>query len=218
MADILDILSARDLKLFKKDFREIMRVAFGMDKAYGKTMEDFNFYLPKYKKLIEAFDRKYKNLKLKLRRTEEELKLRIFVTEKDVTTVFNNAASKIAGLKSVGATGFGIADVSAADQFSKELSRAKNKLYISYYEAESGSNTIYIEFDKKQKMVEVHYDPKAIKECKSPEFKLIAFYSVKDFNKNIDLLDASSKFGFTDMLSHDELKEWLGEFEPTWLE
>jgi len=218
MADILDILSARDLNLFKKDFREMMRVAFGMDKAYGKTMEDFNFYLPKYKKLIEMFDRKYKNLKLKLRRTEEELKLRIFITEKDVTTVFNNAASKIAGLRSVGATGFGIADVSAADRFSKELSRAKDKLYISYYEAESGSNTIYLEYDKKVKMVEVHYNLKAIRECKSPEFKLIAYYALKEFDKKIDLLTPASKFGFSSLLLHDEMKEWLEEFDEPFTE
>jgi hypothetical protein len=214
MPDILDTVNSRDLIVFKKDFIEMMRVAFGMDKDYGTASEDLNFYLPKYKKLIQLFDKKYKNLNLKLKRTEEELKLRIYVKEKDVISVFNNVASKIAGLKSIGVTGFGVADVSDPQKFSSELNLAKDKLYISYYEAESGSNTIYIEYDKKQKMVEVHYDPKAIGKGQSPEFRLIAYYAMKEFDKKIDLLHESSRFGFSDLLTHDERKEWLDEFNP----
>ncbi|MBW2983928.1 hypothetical protein KY361_02335 [Candidatus Woesearchaeota archaeon] len=218
MADILDTVSARDLKLFKKDFREIIRIAFGMDKIYGEVHRDFDFYKPKYDRLIKRFDKKYKNLNLKLKRTEEELKLRIFIREKSVVDVFNKVACKIAGLKSVGAKGFGVADVSETAKFSDELGRAKEKLYISYYEAESGSNTIYLEYDKKVKMVEVHYNLKAIRECKSPEFKLIAYYALKEFDKKIDLLTPASKFGFSSLLLHDEMKEWLEEFDEPFTE
>lgn len=218
MPDILDSVSARDLALFKKDFREIIRIAFGMDKIYGEVHRDFDFYKPKYDKLIKSFDKKYKNLNLKLKRTEEELKLRIFIKEKNVVDVFNKVACKIAGLKSIGAAGFGIADVSETAKFSGELGMAKDKLYISYYEAESGSNTIYLEHDKKVNIVEVHYDLHAIRECKSPEFKLIAYYAVKEFDKKIDLLTPASKFGFTSLLSPEEKKEWLEEFQPDWLE
>ena len=218
MPDILDTISARDLKLFKKDFREITRIAFGMDKIYGEVHRDFDFYKPKYDKLIKSFDKKYKNLNLKLKRTEEELKLRIFIKEKSVVDVFNKVACKIAGLKSIGERGFGIADVSETAKFSEELGRVKEKLYLSYYEAESGSNTIYLEYNKKVKMVEAHYNLKAIRECKTPEFKLIAYYALKEFDKKIDLLTPASKFGFSSLLLHDEMKEWLGEFNEPFTE
>jgi hypothetical protein len=214
MADILDSIGQRKLTIFRKDFRQMIRVSLGMDKDYGKSSPDFDFYFPKYKKLIQSFDKKYKNLKLKLKRTEEELKMRIFIKEKDVVDVFNKVASKIIGLRSIGATGFGIADISESDRFAKELSRAKDKLYISYYEAESGSNTIYLEYDKKQKVVEVHYNWKAIGECKSPEYKLIAYYGAKDFEPKIDLLTPAAQFGFSDLLLREEAREWLDEFEP----
>lgn len=218
MADILDSVSTRDLNLFKKDFREITRIAFGMDKIYGVVNRDFDFYKPRYDQLIKLFDKKYKNTNLRLKRTEEELKLRIFITENNVVDVFNKVACKIAGLKSIGAKGFGIADVSETQKFSNELGMAKDKLYISYYEAESGSNTIYLEYDKKVKMVEVHYNLKAIRECKNPEFKLIAYYAVKEFNKKIDLLTPSAKFGFSSLLLHDEMKEWKEEFDEPFTE
>ncbi len=213
MPDILDSLRPSDLALFKRDFQEIMRVAFGMDKAYGESSRDFDFFLPKYKKLIQTFDKKYKNLKLKLRRTEEELKLRIFVTTPDVKGVFSSVASKLAGIKSIGAAEFGTADISETTKFTRELEKVNDKVYISYYEAESGSNTIYLEYDKKEKMVEVHYNPKAIRECKSPEYKLIAYYAAKEFDKKLDLMAQTAKFGFVSNFVHEEQKEWLEGFK-----
>jgi hypothetical protein len=218
MVDILDSIGLRKVTAFKKDFIQMIRVSIGMDKDYGKCSPDFDFYFPKYKKLIQLFDKKYKNLKLKLKRTEEELKMRIFIKEKNVVDAFNKVASKIIGLKSIGATGFGIADVSESDRFAGEINTAKDKLYISYYEAESGSNTIYLEYDKKMKMVEVHYNWKAVGECKSPEYKLIAFYGTLEFDSKVDLLTPASKFGFSDKLLRAEVKKWLDDFEPKFTE
>jgi len=213
--DLLDGLGQKSVKEFRKDFAQLIRAAFGMDKDYGKSESSLDKYMPAYKELIRLFNKKYKNLELKLKATSTGLKLQIFLkNEKKVTDVFSNAAARITGLKSIGANSFGAADVADASKFQKELEKISNKIYISYYHTESGSDTVYLEFNQKEKKIELHYDA-GIADEKSPEFKLCAYYAVKDgYDEKIDVFSKGAVFGFTDLLSEDEKKDWLDKFNP----
>ncbi len=213
--DLLDSLGQKSVKEFRKDFAQLIRTAFGMDKDYGKSEAYMDRYMPAYKELVKLFNKKYKNLELKLKATSTGLKLQIFFrNEKKVADVFSNAAARIAGLKSIGANSFGAADVADASKFQKEMERVSNKIYISYYHTESGSDTLYLEFNKNEKKIELHYDAGIANE-KSPEFKLCTYYAVKDsYDEKIDVFSKGAVFGFTDLLSEDEKKEWFDKFNP----
>lgn len=214
MADILDEFDNKEINIFKNDFIQLMRVAKGMDKYYSKQDKKLDKYMPFYEKLIENFNKKYKNLQIKLIKTPSALRLRLFIKEKNVKDIFSSAAIKIIGLKSIGANGFGKADVTKSDELNKELEKIQNKIYISYYHQEKGSDTIILEYDKKAKMVELLYDPATIVNEASPEFKLVAFYAIKNFNPKIDIFTKGAVFGFVDILSEDEKMEWFGTFNP----
>ena len=218
MPDILDKVNKKDVAAFRKDFNQLIRVAFGMDKGYGSYFKYMDEYMPRYKKLIGLFNKKYKKIYVKLSKGTEELRLSVFIDGGTIPEIFQGGASRISGLKSIGASGFGKADISSPEQFASELSRIKSSVYITYYEAEAGSNTIFLEYDPKEKKVEVHYEYKGISDHKSPTFKLCAFYAAHDFDRSIDFYSEAIGIGFTDLLSDAERKEWMDKFNPPWTE
>ncbi|MBS3097464.1 hypothetical protein J4209_01565 [Candidatus Woesearchaeota archaeon] len=212
---LLDSLNKKDVSEFKKDFIQLIRVAVGMDKYFSGNDKDFDKYLPRYKKLISLFNEKYSRLQLKFVVNFDESRLLIlFKGEKSVKDVFLNAASKIVGLKSIGTDGFGEVDVKDSEKFSKKIESAGDCIYLSYYHQEAGSDTIYLEYNKKYKMVELHYDFKGVFNEKGPEFKLCAFFALSGGFKKIDFFSEAASFGFIDLLSDDEKKEWLDDFNP----
>jgi hypothetical protein len=216
MPDIIDTLNKREITIFYKDLDQVLRVTTGINKDYGRLDKNLDNYMKDYKKLINLFNKKYPNLNLKFKTTLEELKLDIlFKTEKNVKDIFINAASKIIGLKSVGAKNIGTADVADPERFSNEVERIDDKVNISYYDENIGASTILLEFNKKQKKVEIHYNLDTVIEKTSPEFKLIAYYALKDgFKKKIDVFQEGAKFGFLDLLNQEEKKEWVDKFDP----
>lgn len=215
MGDLLDIFDKKDIKDFQKDIEQIIRISTGVNKEFGKVNKNLDKYIKNYKTLIKLFNRKYNNLLLKIKTTLDEIKLFIFLrNEKNVRDVFINVASKIAGLKSIGTSGIEI----GAEKFSDELENIKDKIYISYYSQDIGSTIIFMEYNKKQKNVELHYNLKDIIDEKNPEFKLIAYYALKDGFKKINIFSEAIKFGFLDLLTETEKKEWLEKFNPRFWE
>jgi len=214
VAGLLSGFKGSDLNIFKKDFLQLIRIEFGIDRYYSEANDSIDAYLPKYKSFISLFNKKYSGLKLKLEQKGYEIKLRIFLSEmKDIRAVFQDSASKIQGLKSIGASGFGRASVKEGDKFSKELEEAKNSIYISYYDQETGSNTLVLEYNKKQKLVEIGFDLEAISNEGSPEYKICTFYALKNgFKKNIKLFEKGTDFGFIRLLSDLEKKKELDKF------
>jgi len=208
--NILDDFKSTDKNEFRKDFLQLIRVAYGIDKYYGKAHKSVDKYLPKYKLFIEAFNKKYKNLKLKLSKDIEKLKLGIFIKEKNLKDVFSNVASKIEGLKDIGAENFNVAGVENSEKFAKELMNVKNQIYISY-----GEGDIHLEFNEKEKIVELHYDYEEISDEKNPGFKLLSYYALKDgYDNSIKIYEKGSEFGFSDLLTETEKNKWLDKFDP----
>lgn len=214
MADLLDSLNKRDIEVFRRDFTQLMRVTYGMDKAYGKLDKVIDKYMEKYSSLIELFNKKYKNLGFKLIVLKDEIKLKLFLSkEKDIKNVLPHV-TRIAGIKAIGAEAFDVANIADKERFSKELDNIKTKAHISYYGPEQSSSTIFIELNKKEG-IEVHYDLKGMLNEISPEFKLCAFYALKDgYDRKIDFFKHGSYFGFSGLLTEKERDEWLDKFNP----
>lgn len=213
-AGLLSQFKSPDLSTFKKDFLQLIRIEYGIDRYYSEANESIDFYLPKYKSFVRLFNKKYPGLKLKLEHKGYEIKLRIFINKiKDVRAVFQEAASKIQGIKSIGAKGFGRADVKDSGKFSAELESAKDKIHISYYDQEAGSNTLVLEHNKKQKLVEIGFDLEAIANERSPEFKLCSYYALKNsFDRKVKIFEKGTDFGFIRLLSDSEKKKELDKF------
>ena len=200
---------------FKKDLLQMLRLGKEMDRYYAESKQDAAVYTKKFKSLIEIFNKKYKNLKLELVRKTNNLHLKIFLNEKSIRDCFANSASKIIGLQSVGTFNFGTAIVSNQEEFTAQLEKAKNKLYITYYSPRTGKSNVFLLYDKKEKKVELVYELGEIENEPSAEFQLAAYYALsKGYNKKINLHDEGATLGFSEILSHVDTMKYYEKFDP----
>lgn len=212
---LLSSISKKAINQFRKDLLQMLRIGHGFDKYYGESNQDFGMYIKKFKSLIESFNKKYKNLKLKFEKTTIEINLKILLNEKDIRTCFDNAASKVMGLQSIGTSKFDTALVSNPEEFSAQLKKIKNKLYLTYYNPQTGITNVFLQYIKKDKKIELVYEMKEIENEPSPEFQLSAFYALnKPFDKKIDIYEEGSTLGFSSILSHVEKADYYKKFDP----
>lgn len=203
------------IKTFRKDLLQMLNAAKGMDKYYFEAKQGFHNYLEKFESLVEGFNRKYKGIKLRIVKKTEEMELKIFLNEKNVKDCFANSASKIVGLQAIGASGFGAATISDTAGFSDEVERAKSKLYITYYNPQTGTTNVFLKYDGKEKKVELVYDKEEIQNEPSPEFQLTAYYALsQDYNKKIDLHDEAGTLGFSYIPYPAEKARFHRKFNP----
>lgn len=217
--DILAEFNPSDINHFKKDFTQMIKVGAEIDRYYGEAKHDLDTLIPKYEKLVEQFNKKYKGIKIKTKKTIENFKVRIFIKVKDIKDFFATSASRILGLKSVGRTNFNQIDISDAEKFARFLDSLLDKIYISYIDPESGTSTIAAVFDRNEKMIELIYNPSELMNENSAGFKICAFYTLKDgFDKKIEVYGDASTFGFSNLLDEIEKREWYDKFNPRFLE
>ena len=118
-------------------------------------------------------------------------------------------------MQSIGASNFGAAAVSDAAAFTSELEKAKSKLCITYYSQNAGSSNIFLQYNSKEKKVELFYDLKEIENEPNPEFQLAAYYALnEECNKKIDLGEEGASLGFFSIPTHVEKAELLRRFDP----
>ena len=216
---ILSAFSASDVAQFSKDFSQLLRVGAEIDRYYGKSHHDLDFMLPKFEKLIELFNKKYKGLKLKTRKTVEHCKTRLFVKERDVKQFFADSASKIPGLKAVGRSSPSQVEVSNVEEFARFLDSLLDKIQISYLDPEAGTSTVSAVLDRSEKMLEILYELKEITNENSASFKIAAFYALKEgANKKIDIYGEAATFGFANLLDEVKKRDWYDKFNPKFLE
>ncbi|MBI2522887.1 hypothetical protein HYW19_00705 [Candidatus Woesearchaeota archaeon] len=203
------------IKTFRKDLLQMLNAAKGMDKYYFEAKHDFHNYLEKFESLVDGFNKKYKGIKLKIAKKTEEMELKILLNEKNVKDCFANSVSKIVGLQAVGASGFGAATISDTAAFSGEVERAKSKLYITYYNPQTGTTNIFLKYDGKEKKVELVYDIEEIQNEPSPEFQLAAYYALSlGYSKKIDLHDEAGTLGFSYIPYPAEKAKFHRKFNP----
>ena len=148
---LLASINKKAINEFRKDLLQMLRIGKEIDRYYAESQSDLDTYFKKFKSLIDSFNKKYKNLKLKMIKKTNEINLKIFLNEKSVRDCFENAASKIIGLQSIGKSKFGNAVVSNADAFTNELEKLKSKLYITYFNTQTGTSNVFLQYDKKEK-------------------------------------------------------------------
>jgi len=217
--DILSEFSPSDINQFKKDFTQMIKVGAEIDRYYGDAHQDLNTFIPKFERLTEQFNKKYKGVKIKNSISLEHFKVRFFVKARSIRDFFADSASRISGLKSVGRTNFNQIEINDAEKFAKFLDSLFDKIYISYIDSESGTSTIAAEFNKNEKMVEVIYHPEEMMNDNSAGFKISAFYALKQgYDKKIDIYGSASTFGFSNLLDEIEKREWHEKFNPRFLE
>jgi len=217
--DILAEFNPADINHFKKDFMQMIKVGAEIDRYYGEAQHDLDALIPKYEKLIEQFNKKYKGIKIKAKKTTEHFKVSVLVREKNVKDFFANSASRIPGLKAIGRTSFNQVDISDAEKFARFLDSLLGRIYISYIEPESGTSTIAAVVDSMEKMIEIVYNPAEIMNENSAGFRICAFYALKGgFSKKIEIYGSASTFGFSNLLDEIEKREWYDKFNPRFLE
>ena len=62
--DVLSEFSPADINHFKKDFMQMIKVGAEIDRYYGEAQHDLDTLIPKFEKLIEKFNKKYKGIKI----------------------------------------------------------------------------------------------------------------------------------------------------------
>lgn len=217
--NILSEFSPGEIAHFKKDFTQMVNVGVEIDRYYSEAQHDLDAFIPKFEKLIEKFNKKYKGLKIKTRKLVDSYKVRLLIRERSIKEFFAKTASRIHGLKYVGRTGFNQVDASDAEKFARFLDSPLDKIYISYSDPESGTSTIACLFDRHEKMVELVYDPADMMSENTSGFKICAFYALSyGFDKKIEVYGDASTFGFYNLLDEFEKREWYDRFNPRWLE
>jgi hypothetical protein len=212
---LLGSIGKKAINEFRKDLLQMLRLGKGMDISYAESNQDTGIYMKKFNSLVESFNKKYKNIKLKIVKKANEIDLKMLLNEKSARNCFENVASKIIGVQSVGVSGFGVATVSDAEAFSNELEKAKNKLYLTYYNPQTGTTNVFLQYDKKEKKVQLVYDFKEIENEPSPEFQLAAYYALNhEYNKKINLHDEGATLGFSSMSKDVEKAEYFRKFDP----
>ena len=213
--DIISEFNSSDIAHFRKDFTQMIKVGAEIDRYYGEAQHDLDILIPKFEKLAEKFNKKYKGIKIKTKKTIENFKVRLFIKARDIKEFFADSASRISGLKSVGRTNFNQVDISNVEKFASFLDSILDKIYVSYSDAESGTSTILAALDRKERMVEIIYNPLDLINENSAAFKICAFYALKEgFDKKIEIYGDASTFGFSNLLDEMEKREWYDKFNP----
>ena len=212
-ADLLMEFSQPDANQFKKDFMQFIKVGAEIDRYYGDG-KNLDTYIPKYERLVEHFNNKYKGLKIATRKTIEHYKTFIFVNESSIRDFFANSASKISGLKSIGRTSFNQAEASNLEKFSQYLELLNDKVYVTYLDSSNGTSTLAAAYNHMEKKIEITFDAIDIVNANSASFKVCAFYALKnEIGKNIDIYSEASSFGFYNLLDEIEKREWVDKFK-----
>ena len=217
--DLLSEFSPADIKEFKNDFTQMIKVGAEIDRCYGEAQHDLDALIPKFEKLTGQFNKKYKGIKIKIKKTIEHFKSRVLLKEKNIKDFFANSASRISGLKSVGRANFNQVDISDAEKLARFIDSLLDRVYISYIDAESGTSAIAAALDRNEKMVEIIYNPSELMNENSAGFKICAFYALKEgCDKKIEIYGTASTFGFSNILDEMEKREWYDKFNPEFLE
>ena len=212
---LLASIDKKAINEFRKDLLQMLRLGKGIDKQYSESHSDLDIYFKKFNSLIDTFNKKYRNIKLKMAKKTDEIELKILLNEKSARDCFENAASKIIGVQSIGTSKFGAAVVSDPEAFSKQIEKIKNKLYITYYNPQTGTTNVFLQYDKKEKKVELVHEIEEIENEPNPEFQLAAYYALnQDYNKKINLHDEGATLGFSEIPTHEKKAEYFRKFDP----
>jgi hypothetical protein len=201
---------------FEKEFKEIVRVIAGIERHSEENDPALDKQLDLVNTIFDDFQKKYPKLSIKIESRIEGKVIRLFIHEDSVRAVFDESASKLKGLTGIGLNSFDEATIKEADQFSAAVNNIKNSVFLTY-STEAGTETIVLQFNDKEKKVELNYEISSLANTLSPQFQLLKQYASKETNNDISFLDRCYELGFTD-IEDKALFDWEDEFYPKMLE
>lgn len=217
--NLLSEFNPSDIAHFKKDFVQMIKVGAEIDRYYAEAKNDLDVLIPKYEKLADKFNKKYKGVKIRTKKTIDSFKVRMFVKSRDIKEFFAESAAKIPGLKAVGRTNFGQVEVNDTEKFARFLDSMLDKMFISYADPESGTSTFIAALDSREKMIEIIASLSEVTNENSAAFRICAYYALRDgFDKKIEIYGDAGTFGFSNLLDEIEKREWFDKFNPRYLE
>ncbi len=215
MADIpsLDQADLSGMKEFYTDFTTLIRAGVGIDHAYGKGQLNADISVPKFRKVLALFNKKYKDICLTLKRNPSSMELQIsFLGEQSLQTLFANSASHIKGLSALGLKGFDEVPITEQGKLEKTLSNMGKRVYVSYTDAESNSTSKFM-IERHGRHFLLVCDRKHIFLRNLPEFILCAYYALRHpYNRKIDVNGPASAFGISESITLEH-RDLLDEFE-----
>ena len=203
-------------KPIEKELKEIARLIAGTERNSEENSPTLDHQLEQISEIFQDFNKKYPKLSLKIDSTVDSKIIRILIDESSVKKVFDDVASKLSGLTGIGLNSFDEATVQEGDKFASAANNISNKAFLTY-SLESGSESIVLEFNEKEKKVELNYEIKSIANPLTPQFQLLAEYASKGPNFEVDFLHKCYALGFID-IEDEALFEWEDEFYPKMLE
>ena len=216
---ILSEFNPSDISHFRKDFTQMIKVGAEIDRYYGEAKHDLDILIPKFEKLADKFNKKYKGMKISTKKTIESFKVRLFVKSRSVQEFFAESAAKIPGLKAVGRTNFNQVEVNDTDKFARFLDSMLDNAYLSYMDPESGTSTFIAALDRKEKMIEIISSLSEMINENSAAFKICSYYALRNgFDRKIEIYGDAGTFGFSNLLNEIEKREWFDRFNPRYLE
>ena len=63
---LLPSIDKKAINTFRKDLLQMLRIGKEMDRYYAESNQDVDIYMKKFNSLVESFNKKYKNIKLKM--------------------------------------------------------------------------------------------------------------------------------------------------------
>ncbi len=213
--DLLGEISSSLLKQFRNEFLQVIKISYNLEESYSKGQYNISKDIKKFEGIIAQFNKKYRDLRLKLAKSADALHLKAFANEKSIKEFFANSASKISGLKSIGLTGFNQADAADAERFASLLESMKDAVFVGYSDAASGTSTLAAIFDRKEKMAEILYKADDLSSQNSADFRICAYYALrKKPDSRIKIEAELSTFGFVEVVKEDKAHEYYDRFNP----
>ena len=215
MADVptLDAADYSEVEIFYADFSAVLKAGHELDRHYQLGKLSVDSALPKFKKAISAFNKKYKDITLSLKKKSSELELQItFKNEPDLQTFFARSASRIKGISALGLRAFDELAVSETDKVEQLLQRMKSKIFMSYADPETGTSAFMAQ--KKGKVILLVCNWKDLLIRTTPEFKVCSYYALRHpFQRKINVLSHAGALGFTNSVGFENT-EMENSFEP----
>ena len=187
---LLNDFEKSDIEEFYNDFSSLINMIKCLDAAWAEADNELYEALDIFKEYVDKFNEKYPLLKIMFKNTiDQGFRLFIFFpAEKSPVDMFNNAICKIRGLREISS------DVDATmgatpGNIKTVISNLKKKLSTFY-----DDSSIILEINKKEKIPELIYNLSSVDNRSGPEFKLCAYYALKEAKKDIDLKPIRLRF------------------------
>ncbi len=140
----------------------LLRVAYVIDKMYAKSNKKTYYYLKKFRKIVDKFNKKYPLLLVAIDKSSLNIKLKFFIKRQSVDEINKELKFK-----------------------TKDVVVPRSNIDHAYFKGVTDSLTI--EKDPNRNMVELIYRSDTLNNHYSPEFKLLTWYAFLEQDNSIDI-------------------------------